>query len=155
MIITSPDLLIPKKQLYVGCGLTHAPEEFKAQVEETKLRLGDEWDVMQFLGLVAGTAADVYEQDILTNVHGCDAFTAICDEPSLGLGYETDRAVMLGKPVLMLAHEDTRLTRLFEGAPVFEKNCELRTYENMVEDVPGIVREVFATVLGRTALGEA
>jgi hypothetical protein len=122
MIITNPDLLIPKKQLYVGCGLTHAPEEFKAQVEETKLRLGDEWDVMQFLGLVAGTAADVYEQDILTNVHGCDAFTAICDEPSLGLGYETDRAV---------------------------------TYQNMVEDVPGIVKEVFATVLGRTALGEA
>lgn len=81
--------VVEKKKLYVSCGLTLAPQEFKDKVERTKEKLGVDWDVMQFLGTTAGTEIDVYEVDINQNVGGCDAFVGVMDEPSWGLGYET------------------------------------------------------------------
>lgn len=136
--------LPPKKQLYVGCGLTQASDEFKQEVEDTKHALRDDWDVMQFLGLTAGTEVDVYRTDIIENVGSCAAFVAIVDEPSIGLGYELCRAAYLGKPVLAVAHKDSKITRLVLGAPSFHDNFEFRRYEDMVEDVPAIISEEFA-----------
>ncbi len=68
--LTVPD----KKKLYVGCGLTLAPQTFKDQVEELKEELSKDWEVMQFLGTKAGTEVDVYQVDIIDNVGGCDVF---------------------------------------------------------------------------------
>ena len=135
-----------KRKLYVGCGLTHAPLQFKDGVETLKDKLADEWEVMQFLGTTAGTEIDVYERDIVENVGGCDAFLGIMDEPSWGLGWESREAVMLGKPALLVADAASKITRLALGAPNFE-DIAFRRYENLVQDVPGIVREEFAHVL--------
>jgi nucleoside 2-deoxyribosyltransferase len=125
-----------KPLLYVGCGLTHAPEKFKAEVEATKAQLAQDWDVMEFLGLTAGTDKDVFEQDIIKNVRRCDAFVAICDEPSTGLGYELAEANMRGVPVLATAHETTRVTRLVTGATEFHEHMVFGKYEKMARDVP-------------------
>ena len=135
-----------KRKLYVGCGLTHASQKFKDGVETLKGRLADEWEVMQFLGTTAGTEIDVYERDIVENVGGCDVFLGIMDEPSWGLGWESREAVMLGKPALPVADAASRITRLALGAPNFV-DIAFRRYENLVQDVPGIVREEFAHVL--------
>jgi len=135
-----------KKKLYVGCGLTQAPEEFKNQVEELKNRLREDWEVMEFLGLVAGNEADVYQRDIVDNVGGCDVFLGVCDEPSIGLGYELRESIVLGKPTLGVAHVDSKVTRLILGAPTFNPNFNFRRYEDMVEDVPAIVVEEFEVV---------
>jgi len=147
------DISIVKNQLYVGCSLTYAPEEFKASVEATKAALReDNWRVMEFLGLTAGTPDDVYNQDILTNVATCDGFVGIVDEPSIGLGWELGAAVMhYRKPSLALAHTDSRITRLVLGAPGHNLNLRFRTYENMVEEVPAIVAEEFAFLKGALA----
>lgn len=134
------------RKLYVGCGLTHAPQEFKDDVEALKDRLAEEWEVMQFLGTTAGTEIDVYQRDIVENVGECDAFLGIVDEPSWGLGWESREAVMLGKPALLVAHAASKVTRLALGAPHFV-DISFRRYENLVQDVPGIVREEFAHVL--------
>src|SRR5688572_14440456 len=104
--MSSPDLLsvVEKKKLYVGCGLTLAPERFKEDVELLKNELRHDWDVLEFLGLVTGNAADVYQRDIVENVGACEAFIAVVDEPSIGLGYELAIATeKLGKPVLATA----------------------------------------------------
>ena len=135
-----------KKKLYVVCGLTQASEEFKDQVEALKARLGTEWEIMEFLGLVAGNEADVYQRDIIDNVGGCDAFLGVFDEPSIGLGWELRESIGLGKPTLGVAHVDSKVTRLILGAPAFNPNFKFRRYENMVEDVPPIVVEEFAVV---------
>lgn len=135
-----------KKKLYVGCGLTYAPEAFKDQVEELKDQLSDDWEVMKFLGLTASTEIDVYRKDILENVDGCDAFVGICDEPSIGLGWELSRAVDSGKPTLGLAHASSKVTRLVLGAPAFNPHFSFRRYEDLVEDVPAIVLEEFEVV---------
>lgn len=135
-----------KPKLYVGCGLTLAPQEFKDEVERLKEALSAEWDIMHFLGLTKGTAADVYEVDILRNVGGCDAFVGIMDEPSWGLGYETREALLQGKPTLLVANEKARITRLALGAAEFT-DLTFRTYQHMVDDVPTILKEEFASVL--------
>jgi hypothetical protein len=137
-----------KKKLYVGCGLTLAPQEFKDQVELLKVELRKDWDVLDFLGLVAGTAADVYKRDIVENVGSCDAFVAIADEPSTGLGYELAIATELkGKPVLATAHVNSTVTRMLLGAAEVHPNLNFQTYEDMVADLPQMIRTEFAHIL--------
>lgn len=141
--------IVKKKKLYVGCGLTLAPQQFKDEVERTKEELDEDWEVMQFLGTTAGTEVDVYQVDIVQNVGGCDAFVGIMDEPSWGLGYETHEAIDKGKPTLLVAHAASKITRLALGAPHFV-DISFRRYEDMVRDAPDIAREEFAAVLDPT-----
>ena len=137
-----------KKKLYVGCGLTFAPQEFKDHVEELKDELCRDWHVMQFLGLVAGSAEDVYIRDIVENVGGCDAFVAIADEPSGGLGYELGTAAELHRiPTLITAHIGAVVNRVYLGSAKYNPHVAFVPYEDMVADVPGIVRAQFAHVL--------
>ncbi len=141
---------LEKKKLYVGCGLTFASEKFKNDVEELKTVLNRDWQVLEFLGLVAGTAADVYQRDIVVNVGSCDAFVAIADEPSIGLGYEICAASeVFRKPTLAVAQVNSKVTRMLLGAAEVQPNMLFIPYENMVRDVPIIVGETFAGVLER------
>jgi hypothetical protein len=101
-------------KLYVGCGLTYAPEDFKQKVSELKERLSKipSVQVLKFLGLVDGTAHDVYIHDIVECVDECDIMVAICDEPSIGLGIEMHEQIGRGKPLLAFGHIDTKITRI-------------------------------------------
>jgi hypothetical protein len=137
---------LEKPKLYVGCSLTLAPPEFVRDVEETKERLNDKWEVMEFLGLGAAEPGDVYRKDIIDNVGGCDAFLGIADEPAWGLGFETREAMILKKPTLLVAQNNRRITRLALDAPLFNPTMRFRRYENMKEDVPRIVLEEFEIV---------
>lgn len=138
---------VVKPKLYVGCGLTDAPAAFTDEVEATKAVLGRDWDVMQFLGVKDGTEKDVYEQDILVNVATCDAFLGIVDEKSFGLGYETAKADERGIPVVLAAHEDSKITRLALGIPFWVSNVVFVRYVDMVNDVPELAREHLAPAL--------
>lgn len=133
---------IEKRKLYVGCSLTHAPESFRNDVEHVKETLSKDWEVMQFLGLTAGTAADVYNYDIRNNVATCGAFLAIVDLPSLGLGYEIGAAVeRYNKPILLTAHRDAKVSRLIIGITEEHPTVSFAPYENMLTDVPMLVRQ--------------
>lgn len=135
-----------KPKLYVGCSLTHAPEDFKSSISVLKNKLAERFEILEFIGLEKGTATDVYHWDVGNCVGSCDFFLAICDFPSLGLGYELGTAVeRLHKPVLAVAHTDTHITRLVVGidAPgfTFARYDKLDDVVNMVlthaEDVLG------------------
>ncbi|MDE2399552.1 MAG: hypothetical protein KGL67_00880 [Patescibacteria group bacterium] len=101
-------------KLYVGCGLTHASEEFKANVEELKEKFANipGIQLLKFLGLADGTAHDVYVHDIINCVHKCNIMVAICDEPSIGLGWEMAVQSSRGKPLLAFGHDKSKITRL-------------------------------------------
>jgi hypothetical protein len=125
-----------KIKLYVGCLLTQASEEFKDGVEQLKVTLRAEgYEVFDFVGLVAGTSADVYNWDIGHCVKDCDALIGICDFPSIGLGYELNEAVRLQKPVLAVAHKDSKVTRLVEGAAEVEPNFSFERYSDISQDI--------------------
>lgn len=103
-------------KIYVGCSLRHAPESFRREVEAIKNELRKKYEVYDFVGLTNGTPTDVYNWDIHECVAKCDAFIAICDHPSIGLGYEIGVAVEhFKKPTLALAHNNSDVTRFLQG----------------------------------------
>lgn len=129
-------------KIYVGCSLTQAPDTFKTQVEELKQVLRqDGFEVFDFVGLVNGTAKEVYQWDIGHCVGDCDMFIGICDFPSIGLGWELGQAVRLGKPALAVAQADSKVTRLLLGAAEAESNLTFERYTDLVHDIPKLVRE--------------
>ena len=140
-------------KIYVGCALTGAPQEFVDKVELLKALLREEgYEVPDFLGLVKGTAQDVYEVDIWQRVAECDLLVAICDVPSIGLGWEMATAVeKRRKPVLAVAHKDTRITRLIIGAEG-ERNplYRFRRYDK-IEDVVGMTCDTLTVLSGDMA----
>lgn len=130
---------LKKLKIYVGCSLTHAPYEFRKAVENLKQALRMKYEVLEFLGLVNGTPKDVYEWDLKECVAECDFFLAICDHPSLGLGYELATAIeKLHKPVLGVAHRDAHVTRLILGITqtnfIFRRYFELEEVANFVDE---------------------
>ncbi len=126
-------------KLYVGCALNYAPEEFRQRVEALKNILRKDYDVLEFVGLVKGTPRDVYVHDIHECVGECDAFVAICDYPSIGLGYELGAAIeKFRKPTLALAKEDVKVTRMLQG--IEEPYYTFMRYNNDAE-IPTLVKD--------------
>jgi len=140
--------------LYVGCGLTNAPEDFKEGVEVLKDTLKKNYDVFDFVGLTAGTAEDVYRWDIEHCVADCDMFVGVCDYPSIGLGWELNEAISLEKPVLGVAHEKALVTRLVLGAAAVKSNFHFRRYNDLLE-VPAFVEEQLTVVQNQIHVPEA
>ena len=132
-----------KVKLYVGCALTHAPDEFRHSVDGFKRALRvNGYEVFDFMSLGKGTAADVYTWDIGHCVRDCDAFIAICDIPSLGLGWELGVAASLRKPMLLLAHRDSKVTRQVIGAADVEQNVQFERYADLLDVLPDVARLV-------------
>lgn len=128
-------------KIYVGCSLTQAPEAFKQEVERLKRHLSElpGIEVLEFIGLVNGTSADVYKMD-LGNVERCGVLIAIADYASIGLGMEIQHGRFFKKPTLCLHHEDVRVTRMLHGAQEFGY-LTLRTYRVLSADGFHIVQE--------------
>lgn len=130
-------MALSKRKIYVGCALTEASDSFKSCVEAFKELLRKQgYEVFDFVGLVTGTPADVYNWDIGHCIADCDAFIAICDLPSIGLGYELCEALRLGKPVLAVAHTDARVTRLVQGAAEVEPDLQFVRYDALSDLLP-------------------
>lgn len=125
-------------RIYVGCGLTHAPESFKRFVEnfKDKLRIIPGIEVLDFMGVVSGTPREVYHHDINVCVRGCDLLVAICDFPSIGLGWEMATQVSRGKPLLAFGHCGSKVTRLIldPGLPLYEFH-RYRSFDDIYEMV--------------------
>jgi hypothetical protein len=133
-----------KPKIYVGCALTTASEPFKTSVEDFKDSLRERgYEVFDFVGLVNGTAADVYNWDIGHCVADCNAFIAICDFPGIGLGYELCEATRLKKPLLAAAHTDAVVTRLVLGAAEVEPGFSFVRYKQLSDLLP-LVDELVA-----------
>ncbi len=135
---------IESANIYVGCSLTGAPEQFIENVERFKETLRRDYEVAEFVGLEAGTSADVYNWDINNCVENCDLFIGVCDIPSIGLGWELSKSTTLGKLVLAVAHVESKVTRLVLGAAEVEPNVDFRRYVDLSDDVPRYVAEKLA-----------
>mgnify|MGYP003474845712 CR=1 FL=1 len=137
-----------KKKLYVGCALTNlSPDrkvEFLSMIRQVKNTLKEYFEVMEFLGVDDASQAsprEVYNFDIKECVMKADYMLAICDYPSLGLGYEISTAVeKRGIPVLAMAHRDSEVTRLIRGIDNPEFNFEIY---NSIEDIINTTKAKF------------
>src|SRR5436305_766185 len=102
------------KKIYVGCSLTHSPDEFRDAIDLLKKKLAEKYEVLEFLGLIKGTAQEVFDWDTKC-VRGCDLFLADCTYPALGLGYEIGVALENNKPTIAIAGKEAKVTRLLLG----------------------------------------
>lgn len=113
-----------KKKLYIGCALTKLPtdeeKDFLQMLAKIKLGLAENFEIVEFLGKTGladdATPLEVYVHDIKKSVMEADCMLAICDHPSLGLGYEIATAVeKQGIPVLAVAHKEQLVSKLIRG----------------------------------------
>lgn len=128
---------IKKIKIYVTCALTQAPEEFRREIEKLKDSLRGGYEILDFVGLVGGTATDVYKYDTEC-VKSCDLLVAICDYPSTGMGYEIGFALSLNKQILAVGKEGAKITRLVLGvdhpAYTFSRYREFGEIKKLIED---------------------
>lgn len=127
-------------KIYVGCALNDAPENFKNAVADLKEQLEERGHaILHFRGQQTTDVREVYQQDIHTCVQECDIMLAICDFPSLGLGYELATMVEKhGKPVLAVAHQDTSISMLIRGIDhshfTFRQYADFADIEEILEE---------------------
>lgn len=126
--------------VYVACSLTHASPEFIAEVEVFKKKLKSFCNVLRFLGLIKGSPYDVYRQDIHECVRKSDLVVAICDLPSIGLGYEIGTQIEArGMPCLAIAHEKSHVTRFIHDTR--QPGFEFKRYSNLQKDGVKMVKD--------------
>jgi len=81
------------------------------------------------------TPKDVYERDVKW-IRECDVLIAEVGIPSHGVGYEIAYALNAGKPVLCLAQEGRRVSKMITG----NSALEMKTYSTF-EDAISLVRQ--------------
>lgn len=142
-------------KIYVGCALTDAPETFVAAVDKLKSQLRSEgFYVYDFVGVVKGTARDVFNWDIMYCVYSCDVFVAVCDEPSIGLGWELAEAAHFKKPVLAVARQDAHVTRMILGAAELEPHVQFERYQQLSDILPSIRKLADAAAQDKASMYE-
>ncbi len=107
-----------QKKLYVGCGLTGAPEEFVRQVFQLRNDLRPHFEVLDFWSpSYIGEPKDprmIFTWDI-KQLEESDFMLGICDHQSFGLGYETREELALEKRVLLVAQQDRVISEFPAG----------------------------------------
>ena len=76
------------------------------------------------------TPKDVYERDVKW-IHESNALIAEVGIPSHGVGYEIGYALNQGKPVLCLAQEGRRVSKMITGNPA----VVMKTYSSLTEAI--------------------
>ncbi|MBP6060710.1 MAG: hypothetical protein KA515_01745 [Candidatus Pacebacteria bacterium] len=136
-----------KKKLYIGCALTRLPKkeekDFLKMLADLKIGLKDHFEILEFKGVTGlaedATPPEVYIWDINNCVKRADCMLAICDHPSLGLGYEIATAVeKQGIPVLALAHKDALVTKLIRG--IDHKDFQFIYYSSVDEIISQTIK---------------
>jgi hypothetical protein len=144
-----------KVNVYVGCGLTHAPQEYKNEIAALKdqLRkvdwitvldfvtphtLSTEWEKMD--------SRHIYHNDIHDCVGVAEAIIAELSYPSTGLGWELGTSVEKHKiRTMMCARDDAKISHLPIGASLHDDNAHvsfIRYDKSILELMPYFIREL-------------
>jgi hypothetical protein len=117
-------------KIWVSCSLTNAPEEYRQMIFSLKDDLKKKYFVYDFLTSNTSTAEDAYKW-CTSCVRECDITIVECSYPSIGLGLELGIALQRKIPILALANNDAKVTRLMEGI-IDEKYSYIR-YNDLEE----------------------
>lgn len=136
-----------KKKIYIGCALSNLSSDDRAHlledISKLKEKIKDSFEILEFLWVrmdpAKATPEEVYKVDIEECVMVADCMLAICDYPSLGLGYEMATAIeKRGIPVLAVAHKDSKVSKLIAG--VSHKNFEFIRYDSFDEVAQKVIQ---------------
>ena len=125
-------------KIYLAHSLTQAPEDFKAEMLEFREKLKAKYEVLEYMGLVNGTAEDVFKHDVKC-VTDCDLLLAEVSYPAIGLGFEIATGLQLGKKVLAIAKETAKVSRLVLG--INHPNFQFKKYTQTQEILNSLENE--------------
>ena len=117
-----------KPKLYVGCSLIHAPKEFIANIENLKLELSTNFEILDFVGLNDESSSKIYNHDRKCVLES-DFFLAICDLSSIGLGIEIGIALENNKKIILAYHQSSKISKMLLGIPKIQAH-QLK-YQNL------------------------
>jgi len=121
--------------------LTEAPLAFREEFQgglKTGLRMLENAEVLDFVGLEDGTESDVYCHDRFCTEQA-DLCVFICDYPSTGLGMEIAFRLASGKPMLCFKRYKAHITRMVTGMCAIE-GVPILTY-HIPQDITAKVRK--------------
>lgn len=132
-----------KVRVYIGCGLTHAPEEYRQQIIQFKDRLrAIEWiEVLDFVTKNSTSELPdplhIYHNDIHECVGTAHAMIADLSYPSTGLGWELGTCIEKHQiRVIMCAHRDAVVSHLPIGAALrHDTLASFDRYEKSISDL--------------------
>ena len=128
-----------KPKLYVGCSLTQAPKEFITSVENLKLKLAKNFEILDFVGLTNDPdSSKIYNHDRQC-VLNSDLFLAICDFPSTGLGMEIGFALENNKKLILAFNQNSKVSRMLLGIP--QNQVQQLEYGNLEEITTFLIKE--------------
>ena len=135
--------------IYVGMGLTQAPEAFRVGFQnelKAGLRELEDIEILDFVGLEGSTEEEVYSHD-----RNCTMTANLCvfivDHPSIGLGIEIAFRLATGKPMLVFAKEDAKITRMLTGLCKIE---QIQFYR--YQEVSDLLRNIDVWLWGKAEL---
>jgi nucleoside 2-deoxyribosyltransferase len=144
-----------KISAYVGCGLTHAPEQYRQEIIQFKDMLREvSWIKVLDFWSTAGRedlspeerACDIYHTDIHQCVGTASVIIADLTYPSTGLGWELGTSIEKHQiPAFMCAKEGALVSHLPIGASLHEINTNVtftRYMESIVELIPFFLEEL-------------
>ena len=124
-----------KRRLYFGCAISGLPREHYEEMVGFRSGLAGHFMVQDFCDPQLYTDAEVYHNDIHHAVRHAKLMLAFCDERSTGLGYELGTMIERhGKPVLALAREGVRVSKLIAG--ISHPRFEFCRYTSLDEVLP-------------------
>ncbi|MCC6198694.1 hypothetical protein IT401_00540 [Candidatus Nomurabacteria bacterium] len=131
-----------KLKVYVGCGLTHAPQEYRLMIASFKERLAKEsWlQVLEFVTpnsvLPKPDAHHIYLNDIHECVGTADAMIGDLTYPSTGLGWELGTAIeKRGIRTLLSFQKGALVSHLPIGAVQANEHVTLHSWESSLEEL--------------------
>jgi nucleoside 2-deoxyribosyltransferase len=103
--------------IYVASATTSATEEYRAFIQAFKQELRGKTDalILEWLDKAEPPLEEFFKRD-LKNVNMCHVMIAFVDRPSVGVGLEIAEALKQGKPLLCLAEEGAKVSRLLMAA---------------------------------------
>ncbi len=133
-----------KLKVYVGCALTHAPQEYKDMIADFKdwLRNHNWIEVLDFVGALEGkpqaddAPAHIYKHDIHNCVMRAHVVVGEISYPSLGLGWELATIIeKKRKLTIMLAQQSALVSKLPQGAVAHNKHAVFYRYVLSLKEI--------------------
>jgi nucleoside 2-deoxyribosyltransferase len=131
-------------KIYVACGLTNSPPEFRQFILQFKEKLKVKYHILDFLSDPMDMNTDQQSLEYCQKIYhwdrdqiiDCDLVLAITDYASTGMGLEMGLAIHYNKPILQGCRPNQILGRMNRGiTDTVNINFEYENIDDIVNEV--------------------
>ena len=141
---------MPSPKIYLGCSLTQAPEDFLQGIVDLKSQIKEKYELIEFFSDPLSVNQQSTELEICQRIYefdkncveSCDLMIAEVSYPSIGLGMELAFAVTNNKPILAVAKNNAKVSRMIMG--ICHPKFQFIRYDD-TKEIPAILDQFIAS----------